>query len=447
MRRFFFAAALAAASLLAPDALANGRFPQSNHVFFSQKNPDLVWLRVTFGALVSHDRGKTWDWVCERSIGTSGVEDPMYSLGPSGRILGTTFEGVAVSSDDACTFAFAQPPLSMQAFIDLSTRPDGKSVVFFTSTYDHEDDAGNLVFASKIYETTDEAQTVTQLTGVIPPDILGETIDTAATDADRLYVSGTKGAGGTTQQGALLTSKDHGKTFVESAIDYMNGERSIFIAGVDPKNADRVYLRTLNATDQPARLIVTEDGGKTFKTIFTGKGTLPGFSLSADGSKIYVGGGLDGVLVGNASDYTFAQKSMVPVECLAAAADGLWACSSEKGGFVAGLSTDDGATFTAKLHFCDIRGPLSCGASTSTGSQCPNLWPAQRSTLGCDNVSPGQDGGTSSSSSSSSSGSNEGGTMGGGSACMLTFSPRTSLAAAFVTMLAAIALRARRRRR
>ena len=38
----------------------------------SKGDPDLVILRVTFGLLVSHDRGKTFDWVCEQSINVTG---------------------------------------------------------------------------------------------------------------------------------------------------------------------------------------------------------------------------------------------------------------------------------------------------------------------------------------------------------------------------------------
>ena len=37
------------------------------------------------------------------------------------------------------------------------------------------------------------------------------------------------------------------------------------------------------------------------------------------------------------------------VQCLATRGDELWTCSAEVSGFVLGVSTDDGATFTAKL--------------------------------------------------------------------------------------------------
>ncbi len=38
-------------------------------------------------------------------------------------------------------------------------------------------------------------------------------------------------------------------------------------------------------------------------------------------------------------------------------------------------STDDGATFTTRLHLCDIRGPLACGSSTTdTKVDCASFW-------------------------------------------------------------------------
>src|SRR5262245_14347006 len=72
------------------DAHANGRFPASNHIFFAESDPNLVLLRVTFGLIVSRDRGATWGWVCEASIGSGGAEDPVYTVTPSGRMVATT---------------------------------------------------------------------------------------------------------------------------------------------------------------------------------------------------------------------------------------------------------------------------------------------------------------------------------------------------------------------
>ena len=68
MRSSCFAATAVAALLLvvpAREARANGRFPAANQLAHSPTDPKLFVLRTTFGILVSHDAGASWDWVCE----------------------------------------------------------------------------------------------------------------------------------------------------------------------------------------------------------------------------------------------------------------------------------------------------------------------------------------------------------------------------------------------
>src|SRR5262249_5668071 len=151
-------------------------------------------------------------------------------------------------------------------------------------------------------------------------------------------------------------------------------------------NAERVYIRTSNDTNMPTRLFVRDavDGGPaTYKVVFGAKGALTGFALSADGSKVWVGGALDGVNMANTTDFQFAHQSDIQAGCLASSADGLWACSNELSGFVAGISTDEGKTFTPRLHFCDIGGPYTCPSTTNTFIQCNPAWPLQKANLGC----------------------------------------------------------------
>jgi hypothetical protein len=126
-----------------------------------------------------------------------------------------------------------------------------------------------------------------------------------------------------------------------------------------------------------------EGGPPDIRTIFNAQAALLGFALSADGSKLWIGGPKDGVQLASTTDFQFASKSKLEIQCLTIADDGLWACSNEKSGFVAGLSKDEGATFEAKLHFCDIRGPLACAAGAKASEQCAASWPAQKSQLGC----------------------------------------------------------------
>ncbi|MDF2691844.1 MAG: BNR/Asp-box repeat domain protein [Labilithrix sp.] len=450
----FSAASLISAAVLAATigstslAHANGRFPESNQISFAAHDPDLVILRVTFGLLISHDRGRTFQWVCEQSIGFSGVEDPMYTVTPSNAIVGTTFQGLTMTHDNACGWTFAGGPLENQVFIDLSASPtDPKNIVVFASSYDSQDDAGNINFKSLVWETKDEAQTFQQLGQTLDPALLGYTIDLTATDPDRMYITAVREPG-TTPKGVLLVSKNHGQTWEEEAVPLVGTERAVFVAAVDPTNPERVYLRTSNTVDKPTRLIVREatDGGPaTQRTVHEANGALLGFALSRDGSKVYIGGPKDGVKVASTQDFNFQQRANVEVQCLALSNDGLWACSNEQSGFIAGLSTDDGATFEPRLRFCDISGPLStCGPGTPTNDRCAPLWPAQKALLGCGGgTDAGGDGGP--------------GTPGGGSppvspprnGCDCHAAPAAGPWGALVTVLgAAVALvrRARRKR-
>lgn len=448
-----FAPALALASLaFAPDAHANGRFPESNGLVFAPSEPDLVMLRATFGLIVSRDRGKTWDWVCERSVGLAGVEDPMYAVTPDGTMISSTFQGLALSRDKACNWSFAGGALTNLVMIDLTSRPSTPgTVVAFASSYDGQDDAGLVFFKSTLFETKDEGKTFAALGPSLDPTLLGETVDVTASDPDRVYVSALRNPG-TAATAFLLTSRDHAKTFEENPIALVNSERAAFIAAVDPTNADRVYVRTSNALDAPSRLIVTDDAGKTFRTIYTGTGPLPGFALSKDGKKVWIGGPREGVRVASTTDYAFVQKSTVEIGCLTLADDGLWACSNEKSGFVVGRSSDEGATFEAKLHFCDIRGPLACAVGSTQHTECvlggtasnrSPPWPPQKAALGCgsDTSDAGLDAGP-----DASKPDDDGGGGGGGGCAVRAPSPKP-IAAFVVGLAAAVALALLRRRK
>jgi len=385
------AAAFLGTSLAPSVAYANGRYPSTNAFFFSPNEPDRILLRVTFGLLVSTDHGKSWDWVCEQALGLSGSldEDPMYAITPSGAIVSSTFHGVDVSTDRLCTFPLVGAPLGSRVFVDLTSRPatPAEILVFASSR------SGEGVYDSELLETKDEAKTFTSIGTPFPSKaFLGETVDVAPSDPERLYVTGIENKGLDERKTTLFTSRDHGKTWSGVAVALEGTEGSLYIAGVDPTNADRVYLRTSNLFDQPTRLILSDDGGKTFRTIFAAKNPVAGFALAPDGTRVWVGSAADGLHSASTTDFAFTQKSKVQIQCLAYSADGLYACSNENNGFVAGLSKDEGATFTPVLRFCDIRGPLQgCATGTATQFECTAggkigkpPWPFQRLQLACD---------------------------------------------------------------
>ena len=391
MKLSFFGAALATTLALASAAQANGRFPASNAIQFSETDPDLVLLRVTFGLLVSHDRGKTFAWTCEQNVGFSGNEDPMYAVTPTGAIFSSTYQGISISRNAGCDWKTVVDPtsgLARQVFIDLASNPnDGKHLVVFASTYDKQDTEGNLLFGSKLWETRDDGASWTQIVSPFDARMLGYTIDLTKSDPQRIYATMTRSPGTPQSTGILLTSKDHAASWDPLEVPFVNGETGVYIAAVDPVDAERVYLRTSNAAGAPTRLLLREatDGGPaTLRTLYTATADLLGFALTPAGDKVYIGGPKDGLLVASTSDFQFQKRSSIEVQCLALAADGVWACSSESSGFIAGLSKDDGATFASVARFCDITGPLSCAAEDAGSTKtCNALWPSQSASLGC----------------------------------------------------------------
>jgi hypothetical protein len=140
------------------------------------------------------------------------------------------------------------------------------------------------------------------------------------------------------------------------------------------------------------RLLVSDDGAATFRTVYQGKSFLAGFALSSDGATVYLGGPVDGVLVATTSNdagaaLQFTKQSDAAVQCLTLAEDTLYACMSSSQGFYIqqlGVSTDHGATFLPKFAFACLSGPLSCPGCAVANECGPNL-PLLRATLGgCD---------------------------------------------------------------
>lgn len=380
MRR---ACAVLSASLLllsAGTAHANGRFPASNGVIFSPVNDRDVFVRVTFGLLVSKDHGTSWRWICERAIGFSGLEDPSYVVTKSGAIVVALFDGLRVSRDGGCSWE----PVVVDArvFVDLTERPDG-AIIALSSSYDHHTDAGSA-YKSRLFVSTDDALTFAPLGTPLDPALLAESVEVATSRPDRLYISAVRGID-TARQGAMLVSDDSGQRWSERRLALAPKELAPFIAAVDRAHPDRVFVRTSASPESPTRLLVTEDAAKTYRTLLDARGPLHGFALAPDGASLDVGGPDDGLFAGRLDAPALTKTAEMKVQCLARHGEVLWACSSEASGFVAGTSRA-GDAFVARLHLRDIGGPLECPSGSSVAKECEVDWRKQRRDLGLDDV-------------------------------------------------------------
>ncbi|HEY4015316.1 MAG TPA: hypothetical protein VGM06_18355 [Polyangiaceae bacterium] len=373
MRIAWLVAAGAAIAASTPAvASANGRYPASNQIAFSPSDPGLVVLRTTFGLLLSRDGGGSWQWLCEDALGilSSATEDPVLGV-TSGALVATPglANGLVVSSDTGCDWTPTTGALAGQLVKDLAVRADAPAtVVALTSTYGaHAGPDAGAGYFEQVYESADDGASFLPVGAPIDPTALATTLDVAAADDDRLYISAVRSG---TPPASLFVSYDHGGTWTERPvpIDPTLGESAIYIGAVDPADPDLVYVRTGGPTGG-SRLLVTHDAGLSFTVALELEGPMLGFALSEDGSKVYAGDVVQGLVVAPRDSLAFSATSPIHVQCLATQGAELWACSDDVSGFIAGSSSDDGATFTAKLH---LTAPplLSCAADASAIATC-----------------------------------------------------------------------------
>jgi MYXO-CTERM domain-containing protein len=380
--------------LTAPSALANGRYPASNQIVFSPTGANLVVLRATYGILLSRDDGATWTWLCEDALGVlpSTSEDPSLGLTAGDALIAGLYRGLEVSSDTGCDWSFV-PALVNQHAVDIAVRsasPHAAVALLSTQSSTAAGDSG-VVYATQLYETANDGATWTALGAPFDEAVSVTSVEVAASDPDRLYVTGFRAS--TLFTPLLFVSLDRGGSWSEHALPQLSHDLGVYIAAVDPESADLVYLRTEGAPNPSgrSRLFVTRDQGQSFQTVLSLPGAMLGFALSPDGSTIHAGidkGGLfvasrDALLAaadaggglaavgdaGGSASSAFRQTSSLRVQCLAARGAELWACSDEASGFVAGVSLDEGATFTPKLHLNGVAGPIACAAD-ATAAQC-----------------------------------------------------------------------------
>jgi MYXO-CTERM domain-containing protein len=408
--------------------------------------------------LLTQDDAAHWSWICEDTVGYGGFEDPMMSFTADGSILAATFEGLGVSHDTGCDWAFAGSGLTGQYVVDLDMQKGDPSSGVLLVANDAGQEAGTADYVMQLWETSDAGATWAQAGVSLPASFFGVTVETAPSDRNRVYASGTLGPPGyPAHPGLIERSDDRGATWQPMFIPGSDDANVPYIGAVDPQNPDVLYVRLDgNPTDQ---LVVSQDGGTTWTKVFEtnvpvqgATSPLLGLALSPDGSVVALGGPNDGLWTAPASTLAFTKASTMSALCLTWSTAGLYGCGDEVAdGFTAGISSDQGKTWTPLLHRAGLCGPLACAADSGVTTQCTSLWALNASAFG----DPSCDGRPSTSSSpdasvdgdSGAAASGAGGAGGAGGACALAGETTGGLTAMATVLLGVGALAARRRRR
>jgi uncharacterized membrane protein YgcG len=396
-------------------ALANGRYPTAGQIAIDPADPAHIVIRATYGIVTTSDGGAHWSWICENALGYNGFEDPMMAITKDGSVLAGLFVGLNVTHDRGCQWDLAGQGLEKRYVVDLSTeRADpAKSVLIISNGM------GKDVFLTQLWESSDNAKTWTQAGVNLSSSFLARTVDSAPSDPSRIYVSGRFGSPEYT--GALQRSKDRGKTWESLPIPNSNDLNLPYIAAIDPKDPNIVYVRLDG--DPKDSLQISKNGGDTWTEALVTPESLLGFALSPDGATIAIGTdvpGTDksGLWTAPTSTLAFTKVSALSIRCLTWTEQGLFACTDQyRDGFAAGLSTDGGKTFSPLLNLQTLCGPLACDGATSTGKVCPDLWGLTQITIqACKgDAGPGGGSGNGSGNGSGSSGSASSGSASGGS--------------------------------
>lgn len=372
-------AALVVAMVLASHATAraHGRPPQIERIAFDPSDPDHLVLGATFGLLVSRDGGASFRWSCAAAFGADPTqEDPDVLVTGQGAVVLTTFDGLIVGEPELCDYSPPEGPVRGAFVVDVSPDPSAPEAVWGL--------VSSGVTPDLVVRSADGGRSWASI-GAPIEQLLTERILVAPSDPARVYVSGAiPPAGDVLRQAFLLRSDDGGESFTTVEIELVNGERLPHVVGVDPTNADRVFVRMVRGNVDPRneRLLYSDDGGRTFTSVLE-LPSIRGFAMSEDGRTVWAGSSAGaGLWVAREGTTSFEPIADLDVRALASRGGELWlAVDQQTAGFALGRSTDGGATIEERLRFQDVEELIECPRCSRAGIDCPEWLPDLRADI------------------------------------------------------------------
>jgi len=363
-------------------ASANGRAPATNGVFFHPNDPASIYVRTTFGLVVSHDDGCTFRWICEQNIGYGGTFDPKYAVASDGTIFATTFEGLRVSRDGGCSFttATAEKPIGdpgriAEIWVDAFDLGPTGEVWAGTS---------ESTRANGIYRSTDNGVTF-EPRGVLPTTIIWKSLEVSRSNPQVVYATGME-FGGTQPDGGmggpithLYRTTNGGESWTPSDLSSITFATNpeLYVAAIDPANANVFYVTSAGGPATQDRLYRSPDGGVTFTEVLMTPKPIADVVVR-DASTVLVATQV-GAHRSDDGGLTFQPISNPPqFGCLGQRGDGqLFGCSANwEPDFRAVGRSGDGATWDKIFRFVELAGPVECPVGTTQRDTCADqLWP------------------------------------------------------------------------
>jgi len=356
---------------------AHGREPMVAQVAFDPADREHFILRGTWALLTTRDDGETFTWTCAVAAGFDRLsEDPPTVITESGRVAFGTFDGLRRSASlDGCEYQDGPAATRGAYVIDVQPDPhDPRAIWAVYSPGDRE----NTVLLSR-----DEGESF-EVTATFETGMLLERVRVAPSDAMRVYVTGAIPRMGEEPRHAFIhRSVDGGRTFEAFEIPLLPEERNAHVLAVDPDDAQRVLVRmTRSVTDEVfERLLLTEDGGETFRTVLEAREIIS-VAFGHDGSSVWAGSWYGGLFRSEDGGETFSPLDPdLRVRCLAereSATGGseLFVCVDELvNDYAVARSYDGGESLEPMWGFADVTNETGCDRCTVVGAICPSYWP------------------------------------------------------------------------
>jgi hypothetical protein len=415
-------------------ANANGRPPATSTITFQEGNAQHIVAGMTFGVLLSSDGGHTWQWICEAAFPYSGIYDPMFLEAQSGALFATTFQGLKVMRDGC---AFVPDPVGNGSCDGPKSDPCYDKV-FLSHVVAGSDNSiyatASSPYDSRIYRSTDDGHTFQVLSAPGATDEYWQSFAIAPSKPNRMYLSGYRfatecdahstnagsacrlnanctgsGTGSampkctTVKVLSMFRSNDGGATWspMPLASLLLSLTSAISIVGVDPADADRVYIHvSLESGSGGDALYKSANGGDEWTKIFGANDRSGLVALVRSNGGLLVANETSGAFssaggsacVDQASCNWKPRPNAPHINCLSEQPDNkdIWACTRNfgNGSNIASdgagiMKTSDLATWTPMLKFADITGPVTCGSDRPPALQCVAPYDSMPSTWCC----------------------------------------------------------------
>jgi uncharacterized protein (TIGR03382 family) len=367
-------------------AHGNGRPPITNSIHFRPGDAHSIYLGTTFGLLISHDDGCTFQYFCETDVGYGGIYDPSYAVAADGAIFATTYTGLRVSRDDGCTFTTAtdQLPMGDPNRIDavigaLDIGPSGEVWIGTADT----SRASNA-----LWKSADNGATFAP-TAQSSATYLYNSVMIAPGNAMRVYATAIVPPGASAASAHVLYSQDGGTTWMESALAGVTFSPVpiMRVAAIDASNPDVVYVVSTNGANAPNGdfLYRSSDGGKTFAKVGATTDQIRDVVI-VDATHV-IAACVAGSLISSDGGMTFSAMAQTTpqLSCLGDHAGALLGCGTnwDPDFMAVARSADVGTSWSKVWRFINIDGPGACAAGTVEHDTCAAMnWPVIKQQFG-----------------------------------------------------------------